>query len=187
VLVELSWVEQRYKAVMEVLDGATVVDVARRDGVARQTVHDWLRCYAAHGLAGLADGSPKPQSCPHQMAPAVEAAILELRRAHPGWGPRTTAIAWSATAWSPYRVACRSIDGECDTKRASGRSKRRVTRSVPITCASCRHEDEAATHCLDPASRIRPASFVYPCLSSVDGGSGARQWTTLGKLATLPS
>jgi len=89
VLVELGLVEQRYKAVLEVLDGATVTDVARRNGVVRQTVHDWLRRYAAHGLAGLADGSSKPQSCPHQMAPEVEAAILELRRAHPGWGPRT--------------------------------------------------------------------------------------------------
>ena len=88
-LVELGLVEQRYKAVMEVLDGATVIDVARRNGVVRQTVHDWLRRYASHGLAGLADGSSKPQSCPHQMAPEVEAAIVELRRAHPGWGPRT--------------------------------------------------------------------------------------------------
>jgi len=89
VLVELGLVEQRYKAVLEVLDGATVTDVARRNGVVRQTVHDWLRRYAAGGLAGLADGSSKPQSCPHQMAPEVEAAVLALRRAHPGWGPRT--------------------------------------------------------------------------------------------------
>ena len=90
-LVELGLVEQRYKAVCEVLDGATVIDVARRNGVVRQTVHDWLRRYAAGGLAGLVDGSSKPQSCPHQMAPEVEARILELRRAHPGWGPRTIA------------------------------------------------------------------------------------------------
>ncbi len=71
------------------LDGATVVDVARRNGVVRQTVHDWLRRYAAGGLAGLVDASSKPQFCPHQMAPEVGARILELRRAHPGWGPRT--------------------------------------------------------------------------------------------------
>ena len=54
-LVELGLVEQRYKAACEVLDGATVVDVARRNRVARQTVHDWLRAYAARGLAGLAE------------------------------------------------------------------------------------------------------------------------------------
>ena len=90
-LVELGLVEQRYKAVSEVFEGATVVDVARRNGVSRQTVHDWLRHYASHGMAGLADKSSKPMSCPHQMPPMVEARVVELRRAHPGWGPRSIA------------------------------------------------------------------------------------------------
>jgi transposase InsO family protein len=90
VLVELGLVEQRFQAVLEVLnDGATVTDVARRYGVARQTVHEWLRRYAAKGLGGLADRSSRPRSCPHQMDPVVEARIVEMRRAHPGWGPRT--------------------------------------------------------------------------------------------------
>ena len=89
-LVELGLVEQRYQAVLEVLnEGASVTDVARRYGVARQTVHDWLGKYAADGLRGLADRSSRPLSCPHQMAPEVEARIVEMRRVHPGWGPRT--------------------------------------------------------------------------------------------------
>ena len=89
-LVELGLVEQRYQAVLDVLNnGATVTDVARRNGVSRQTVHEWLRKYAAHGLAALVDRSSKPQSCPHQMDPVVEARVVELRREHPGWGPRT--------------------------------------------------------------------------------------------------
>jgi transposase InsO family protein len=90
VLVELNLVEQRYRAVLEVLnDGASVTDVARRHGVARQTVHGWLRRYAADGLGGLADHSSRPLSCPHQMVPELEARVVEMRRAHPGWGPRT--------------------------------------------------------------------------------------------------
>ena len=89
-IVELSVVESRYQAGVEVLnDGATVTDVARRNGVARQTVHVWLRRYASGGLGALADGSAKPLSCPHQMSPAVEARIVELRVAHEGWGPRS--------------------------------------------------------------------------------------------------
>ena len=88
-LVELGLVEQRYKAVMEVLDGASVTDVAMRNGVVRQTVHGWVRRYANHGLAGLADRSSKPDACPHQMPAGVEARIVELRRAHPAWGQRT--------------------------------------------------------------------------------------------------
>jgi transposase-like protein len=69
VLVELGVVEQRYRAVLEVLEeGAPVTAVARRYGVARQTVHEWLRRYAEEGLGGLADRSSRPGSCPHQMA-----------------------------------------------------------------------------------------------------------------------
>ena len=86
-LVELSVVEQRYRAVLEVLGGVSVTEVARRNGVARRTVHEWLRRYAGGGLAGLADRSSRPASCPHQMAPVVEAAVVGMRRAHPAWGP----------------------------------------------------------------------------------------------------
>lgn len=87
-LVELGVVEQRYRAVLEVLEGAAVTDVAKRYGVARQTVHDWLRRYANDGgLAGLADRSSKPDGCPHQMPPLVEATVVAMRRAHPAWGP----------------------------------------------------------------------------------------------------
>ncbi len=63
-------VEQRYQAVLEVLnEGASVTDVAGRYGVARQTVHGWLRNYAAGGLAGLAHQTSRLLSCRHQMAP----------------------------------------------------------------------------------------------------------------------
>jgi len=89
-LVELGLVEQRYKAVLEVLnDGASVTDVARRYGVGRQAVHTWLRRYGDGGLGALADRSPRPDTCPHQMPPVVEAKILEMRRLNPAWGPRT--------------------------------------------------------------------------------------------------
>jgi transposase InsO family protein len=88
-LVELGLVEQRLKAVHEVLDGATVTDVALRNGVTRQSVHIWLRRYANHGITGLIDKTSKPETCPHQMTPVVEARIIEMRRVHPGWGPRT--------------------------------------------------------------------------------------------------
>jgi transposase InsO family protein len=88
-LQELRLVEQRYQAVLEVLDGASVVDVARRFGVARQMVYRWLGRYATEGLRGLADRSCRPLSCPHQMAAVVEARIVAMRREHPRWEPRT--------------------------------------------------------------------------------------------------
>jgi transposase len=86
---ELSVAEQRYQAVLAVIsDGLSVSQVAQKVGVSRQTLHSWLARYEAEGLEGLADRSHRPVSCPHQMPPAVEAAVLELRRSRPYWGPR---------------------------------------------------------------------------------------------------
>ena len=48
-LVEWGVAEQRHRAVLEVLDGASVTVVARRFGVSRQTVHRWLGRYAGEG------------------------------------------------------------------------------------------------------------------------------------------
>ncbi|SEC45384.1 Transposase InsO and inactivated derivatives [Streptomyces melanosporofaciens] len=90
-LVELSVVEQRYRAVLAVLAGATVTEVAASLGVSRQTVSGWKSRYEASGLAGLADRSRRPVSCPHQASAEVEAAVCELRRKHPRWGPRRIA------------------------------------------------------------------------------------------------
>ena len=86
-LQERSVVEQRYQAVVEVLEGMPVVEVAERYGVSRQSVHAWVGRYRTGGLEALADRSHRPVGCPHQLSSAVEARICELRRHHPGWGP----------------------------------------------------------------------------------------------------
>jgi transposase InsO family protein len=87
-LVELSVVEQRYHAVMEVLAGIPVVEVATRYRVSRQSVHTWVKRYREGGLAGLADRSHRPKHSPRQIDGQIAALICELRRAHPSWGPR---------------------------------------------------------------------------------------------------
>jgi transposase len=118
-LVELRVGEQRYRAVWEVLDGASVIEVARRFGVSRQSVHTWLRRYAADGgLGGLGDRSSRPHGCPHQMSPAVEARIVEIRRAHPAWGADRIGYQLQQDGVGPvpgrtsiYRALVRTIGG----------------------------------------------------------------------------
>ena len=79
-LVELSVMEQRYRAVLEAEAGAPVTEIAARYGVTRQSVHAWVRRYRAGGLAALADRSHRPEHCPHQIRAEIEAAVCELRR-----------------------------------------------------------------------------------------------------------
>ena len=81
-------VEQRYQEVLEVLDGIPVTEVARRFGVARQTVHRWLARYRENGLDGLADRSHAPTAHPWRVSAEIGAVICDLRAAHRSWGPR---------------------------------------------------------------------------------------------------
>ena len=62
--------EQRYKAVMEVLEAhVPVTEVAERYGVSRQSVHAWVRRYRADGIGGLIDRSHRPEKIPAQIEP----------------------------------------------------------------------------------------------------------------------
>jgi transposase-like protein len=77
VLVELGLVEQRYRAVLQVLEGATITDVAKRYGVARQTVHDWLRRYANDGgLAGWRIGGVMTHAQVHRNSSSASGVSL---------------------------------------------------------------------------------------------------------------
>jgi transposase InsO family protein len=135
-LLELSVVEQRYLAVREVLDsGASVTDVARRYGVDRRTMHRWLVRYANEGLSALQDRSCRPDRCPHQIPPQIEALIVSMRRAQPGWGPRTILSKLKARMDDPpsrsaiYRCLVRHRLIEPKPRRRRAKDYRRWERS----------------------------------------------------------
>lgn len=69
-------------------EGANRRALCRRFGIAPATGYKWLARFRAAGLAGLADGARRPHHSPHQTEPALEAAVVALRRQHPVWGGR---------------------------------------------------------------------------------------------------
>ena len=75
-LAELSMVEQRYHAFMEVAAGASKTEVAARYGVSRQSARARVRRYEDGGLAGLSDRTYRPRSHLWQMPAGVLAADL---------------------------------------------------------------------------------------------------------------
>jgi transposase InsO family protein len=86
------WVEQRYRAVLEVRDGAPVSEVAERYGVSRQAVYGWRDRFDEAGVAALADRTRRPRRSPSRISGEVEAEVCELRRCHPRWGARRIAF-----------------------------------------------------------------------------------------------
>jgi transposase InsO family protein len=138
-LVELSVVEQRYRAVLDVRAGVPVSEVAARYGVSRQSVHAWIRRYEAGGLGGLMDRSRRPESCPHQVSAEVEAAVCELRREHPRWGPVRLAhevakagVTSPPSRMSVYRVLVRHGLIDPQPRKRPKDSYRRWERDAPM-------------------------------------------------------
>jgi transposase len=139
VLMEISVTEQRYQAVLAVLGGVPVTEVASRFGVGRQSVHRWLARYEQAGLEGLADRSHRPDSCPHQMDAVTEAQVLEWRRRHPGWGPRRLVHEAGRAGLDPlpsrsgiYRALVRSGLIEAVPRRRRDEKWRRWERGSPM-------------------------------------------------------
>lgn len=56
--------------------------------VTRETGYYWARRYRQGGLEALQDRNRAPRQHPNQTPEEIEAAVLDLRRAHMTWGPR---------------------------------------------------------------------------------------------------
>jgi transposase InsO family protein len=59
----------------------------RRFGVSRRIGYKWLARFAEEGAAGLLDRSRAPHHHPQAIDPDMIERCLQVRRAHPTWGP----------------------------------------------------------------------------------------------------
>ena len=86
---EVSIVSRREEFVrLASVEGANVRQLCRGFTVSPQTGYKWLRRFQSDPFAKLADASRRPHRSPTQTPPAMEAAVLEVRAAHPTWGGR---------------------------------------------------------------------------------------------------
>jgi len=65
----------------------SISDLAERHSICRKTAHKWIDRFEQHGLEGFHELSRRPLSCPWQTEPAIVQELVELRKAHPHWGP----------------------------------------------------------------------------------------------------
>jgi transposase InsO family protein len=72
-------------------EGANRRELCRRYKVQPRILYKWLERYRREGVGGLSDRSRRPQRSPCRTGPAMEAAVLEVRRENPVWGGRKIA------------------------------------------------------------------------------------------------
>jgi putative transposase len=65
----------------------SVSELAERFSISRKTAHKWIERFEKGGQDGFHELSRRPHSCPWQTDPAIAKEIVELRLAHPRWGP----------------------------------------------------------------------------------------------------
>ncbi len=84
-----SVMEEKVRFVMEYeRDEQTMVELCESFDISRETGYVWLRRYRQSGIAGLLELNRAPKRRPRQTPLSIEQAILHLRQAHMGWGPR---------------------------------------------------------------------------------------------------
>ena len=85
---ETCAVEERMRLVMAIVENQdSMATVCRRFGVSRKTGYKWLERYERDGAAALVDRSRAPLTHPHALTERIASRLIEVRRAHPTWGP----------------------------------------------------------------------------------------------------
>jgi putative transposase len=83
-------VNERLRFIAKAQEGLyEMAELCERFGVSRQTGYATLARYGELGADGLKDRSHAPRECPHRITAEVREVLLEARRIHPHWGPRT--------------------------------------------------------------------------------------------------
>lgn len=85
---ETCAVEERMRFVVAVQKHEeSFAAVCRQFGVSRRVGYKWLARFEEEGAAGLFDRSRAPLHQPQRLADGIAERCLEVRRAHPTWGP----------------------------------------------------------------------------------------------------
>jgi len=66
----------------------SVSELSDRFDVSRRTAHKWIRRFEEFGQTGFHELSRRPYNFPSQTDPAIAAALVATRKAHPTWGAR---------------------------------------------------------------------------------------------------
>lgn len=177
---EVSAVEQRLEFVrLALMEGSNRRELCRRFGISPAVGYKWLG-RALAGEEDLSDRSRRPRQSPQRCSPALEAAVLAARDAHPVWGARKLAAVLERQGVTPPAVSTiheilrrgGRIDGDL---AGSGQAFTRFERAEPNELWQMdfkgwvRLADGAQLH---PLTVIDDHSRFCPCLKACADQTG---------------
>ena len=126
-----SRVDARIRFIQEYSSGDwTVVELARRHGIARKTAYKYLARFAEQGAVGLADRSRARHDQEQRTDAAIERRIVAAKQRYPCWGPRKILALlqrrFPETAWP-----ARSTVGDILLRHGLTTERRRRSPTVP--------------------------------------------------------
>jgi transposase len=167
-----SGLAQRARIVLLAADGVSNTEIARRVGVARQTVIDWRGDYERSGLAGLQDRprSGRPRVVDRRkiiattlLAPPKKYGVTHwssrLLAAHLKTSSSTVAKAWREVGVAPWRVE--TFEFSTDPELVG-----KVTDIVGLYLAP---PEDAVVLCIDEKSQIQALDRTAPMLPMQPG------------------
>lgn len=82
--------EERLRFIAKKQEGRyRMAELCERFGISRQAGYTLVRRYELEGVAALRERSRAPRSSPQRISEPMQEVLLQLRRSHPDWGPRT--------------------------------------------------------------------------------------------------
>jgi len=164
----------------------SMTELCGRYGISRRTGYKWLDRYEASGPAGLVERSRAPGHCPHRVDARIATAIVEVRRAHPSWGPRKLR-AWLDERRPDLILPAPSTIGDLLTRRGlvQPRRRRRHWQHPGPPAAVATAANELWTTDFKGQFPTRDGQYCYP-LTIVDHHSRYRfGCTALGSVRTV--
>ncbi|OAF03533.1 hypothetical protein AYJ54_03170 [Bradyrhizobium centrolobii] len=139
---ETCAVDERMRFMLAIERGdETIASACRRFNISRKTGYKWLGRYREAGFAGLLDQSRAPLHHPRAISGRIAERCLEVRRAHPTWGPVKVRARlerrWPGTDWPAASTIGALFDREGLTV------KRKMRRRSPPSSAPFAHCEAA--------------------------------------------
>lgn len=127
---ETRGMDERIGFISEWLKGeCTMVELCRAFAISRKTGYKWVDRYREYGPQGLLDRSRAPKTRPNAVPGETIQVLVQVRKAHPTWGPRKV-LGWLRRTRPQLGLPAASTVGEL-FDRYGLIQKRRRRRKVP--------------------------------------------------------